>query len=463
MSTQSPEVPQPNSPLLPTNQGASLVRIAVDVVTDAQVTGYPDSRKIVRDSRNNLYVAYRKKNSDGKFHTFVAALPSGGRQFRNTETSIESILVRETQRVPSLTIDENDVLHVVWYGPDSTSQSPNERQIRYTRAPAQTSTPLNWAPVQSPAGSIAGYELLARTPNVSRTMWQEHPVIFAAGNQTLYIAWEGRDHDHLDAAQIKWLRSLDGGKTWSEWQNIPGEPGVYYSRPAIVASADGRQLYVLAYATGADKVAHLVWTQSVDADAQPGDHWAPWRYVTDSDGDGINDMPQDQRHLSVAIDSRGHLHLVWQQPASHTVTTSPTQIYYATYAGDDFWAPARPILPNLTVEQSFPSITVDKDDRLWVAWSERSYVANRPATLPAAGEIRVMKKPLHGRWQTIKTPVISQGTAAFYPTFRWHRFGVAHGVDLIWGESSVARPLNAECVAANAPACTIYYANLAGQ
>lgn len=454
---------QPTSPLAESISEASLTRHAVDVVTDAQVTGYPDSRKIVRDSRDNLYVAYRKKSTDGKFHTFVAALPSGGRQFINTEMSIESILVPETQRVPSLTIDENDVLHVVWYGPDRTSQSPNERQIRYTRAPAQAADPLAWEPVRSPAGRIDGYELLARTPNISSAMWQEHPVIFAAGDQTLYIAWEGRDRNHLTAAQIKWSRSLDGGETWSRWQNIPGEPGVYYSRPTLIASADGRQLYVLAYATDAAKVAQLVWTQSLDGDTRPGDRWAPWQYVTDGDGDGANDTAQDQRHLSVAVDSRGDLHLVWQQRADHASASAPPQIHYAFYSGGQGWRPAQLILPTDDAEQTFPSITVDKDDRLWVAWSERSHAVSQPATAPTVGEIRVAKKPVRSQWQAIRTPIVSQGGAAFYPTFRWHRFGVAHGVDLVWVESAVTRPLNVECVAAYAPACTIYYANLAGQ
>ena len=116
-------------------EAASLDGILVDTVSDPQVTGYPDSRKVVRDSRDNVYVAYRKKVDDGSLHIFVAKLSNKGSKFTNTEKSIETELLPYTQRVPSLAIDEKDTLHVVWYGTDENSTGDDDRQIKYTRAP----------------------------------------------------------------------------------------------------------------------------------------------------------------------------------------------------------------------------------------------------------------------------------------------------------------------------------------
>ena len=253
----------------------SLEGIAVDTTSDPQATGYPDSRKIVRDSRDNLYVAYRKKVDDGSFHIFVAKLSAKDDKFTNTEKSIETELLSYTQRVPSIAIDKKDTLHVVWYGTDAASAGEDDRQIKYTRSPVAANGKMKWDPVIAPAGIITGFANIVPSP----TLWQEHPVIFAGPQRTLYVVWEGKDSQHPRKAQVKWIKSRDGGTTWSAWQNIPGDAAHYYSRPTILATEDGRKLYLLAYATASDGTAQIVWTQSLDNDTDPGDRWDKWRYI----------------------------------------------------------------------------------------------------------------------------------------------------------------------------------------
>jgi hypothetical protein len=132
-------------------QASAVNRIAVDLSSDPQTTGYPDSRKIVRDANGNLYLAYRKKASDGFLHIYVARLAAGSSTFTNTGQSIETTQIPYTQRVPSLTVDENNGIHVAWYGPDANSAGPNERQIRYTRSLGTSGSAITWAPVAAPA------------------------------------------------------------------------------------------------------------------------------------------------------------------------------------------------------------------------------------------------------------------------------------------------------------------------
>jgi len=432
--------------------------ITVDTTSDPQVTGYPDSRKIVRDSRDNLYVAYRNKIDDGSFHIFVAKLPAKDDKFTNTEKSIETELLPYTQRVPSIALDEKDTLHVVWYGEDAASAGADDRQIKYTRSPVTANGKLKWAPVIAPAGMITGFATITPTP----TLWQEHPVIFAAPKQTLYIVWEGKDSDHPQNAQVKWIKSRDSGATWSAWQNIPGEADHYYSRPTILATSDGRKLFILAYATAENGTAQIVWTQSLDNDADPGDRWDRWRYIADLDGDGISDSTQDQRHLSVVMDSNQALHLLWRQRPDGDASVTNTQIHYATYAPTSGWRPATLLMQNFTINQSYPSITVDKDDRLWAVWSE-TVVASQTGQEPESGEIHAAKQPKGGAWQAIETPVHSADQRAFYPSLRWQRYGPKYGVDLVWVESTISDPTNTTCMENKKEKCKIYYANLAGQ
>jgi hypothetical protein len=436
-----------------------LERIAVDTVTDPQVTGYPDSRKLVRNSRGDLFLAYRKKLEDGTFHPFVARLPYGADRFDNTKLSIESTPISHTQRVPSIAIDDDDRLHVVWYGADESSAGVNERQIHYTHAKADSKGTLDWAPVTSPAGRIPGYLSISPPP----TLWQEHPVIFAAPQGRIYIAWEGKDQDNTQQAQIKLIRSSDGGESWKPWQNIPGEPGVYYSRPTIVSTIDGATLYVLAYATSQEGVAQIVWTHSLDQDADPGDRWAPWRYVSDLDGNGRSESIQDQRHLSAVVDSRDQLHLVWRQKPEEAATTDKTQIHVATYRPDRGWSTPGLLLANPQRHQSFPTLTIDKDQRLWAAWNESEFLPDFPNEQPVASEIRAAKRPAGSQWRAIATPVISTGQRALYPSLRWQRYGSKYGVDLTWAENALDDPGNTSCLEGKTETCTIYYANLAGQ
>jgi len=164
-------------------QADALNPIPVDSISDPRTTGYPDSRKLVRDSKDNLYFAYRKKGDDGAQHIFVARLLEGDSTFTNTDEPIETMLVPFTQRVPSLAIDDDNTLHVVWYGPDANSAGANDRQIRYTRSQQISDGEITWAPVIAPAGIITGFAEISPPP----TLWQEHPVIFAALNQMLYV------------------------------------------------------------------------------------------------------------------------------------------------------------------------------------------------------------------------------------------------------------------------------------
>ncbi len=438
---------------------SELARIVVDTTSDPQATGYPDSRKLVRDSRDNLYVAYRKKVADGSFHIFVAKLPAKDDKFTNTKESIETELLPYTQRVPSMAIDEKETLHVVWYGTDAASVGEDDRQIKYTRSPLASNGKMKWAPVIAPAGIITGFASITPSP----TLWQEHPVIFAAPKQTLYIVWEGKDSEHLQNAQIKWVKSRDGGKTWGAWQNIPGDATQYYSRPTILATSDGRKLYLLAYATAEDGTAQIVWTQSLDNDADPGDRWDKWRYVADLDGDGVSDSRQDQRHLSAVMDSKQTLHLLWRQRPDGEPTMTNTQIHYATLTPTGGWSAATLIVQNSTINQSFPSITVDKDDRLWAVWSETPALRQSSGQEPESGEIHAAKQPRGEPWQPIATPVHSADQRAFYPSLRWQRYGAKYGVDLVWLESSISDPTNTTCIENKQEKCTIYYANLAEQ
>ena len=112
--------------------------VLIDLVQDPKVTGYPDSRKLVRDSHGNLYVAYRKKfllKKAVETHLFVAKSTDNGQSWAvvNQGKPVERVGDFK-QRVPSLVIDSHDVIHIVWYGLDAHNLGVNDRQIKYVRS-----------------------------------------------------------------------------------------------------------------------------------------------------------------------------------------------------------------------------------------------------------------------------------------------------------------------------------------
>ena len=123
---------------------------------DALALGYPDSRKTVRDSQGNLYVAFRKKHAQVSrtfYHIFVAKSTNGGSSWTvlNSNRPIERVGDYQ-QRVPSIAIGSNDVLHVVWYGNDSANTGTNQRQIKYVRSTDHGVTWSSWKNIALFAG-----------------------------------------------------------------------------------------------------------------------------------------------------------------------------------------------------------------------------------------------------------------------------------------------------------------------
>src|SRR3569832_249672 len=69
---------------------------SVDHTEDGLALGYPDSRKIARDSQGNLYIAYRKKYrqvSSTLYHIFVAKSTNAGSTWTvlNSNRPIETV------------------------------------------------------------------------------------------------------------------------------------------------------------------------------------------------------------------------------------------------------------------------------------------------------------------------------------------------------------------------------------
>lgn len=427
----------------PENQvfASAVTPIRIDTTQDAKALGYPDSRKVVRRrAGEQLFVAYRKKFNNS-YRIFVATSLNNGAAWTVTNGGLPidpTLNANFTQRVPSMAVDYADTLHVVWYGADAQSATENDHQIRYMRSKNGGAT---WEKGATPLPRINGY--------TAGELWQEHPTIYALDG-TLLIVWEGRipcsPAPCTPSPRVKFIKSTNGGDTWSAIQTLPEFGGRSFSRPTVVVARDQQTLYVVAYAT-VNNTSQIAWIKSGNL----GNSWATGWQAIKSDS-------QDQRHVSVAMDSLDRLHVVWRQKPSGG---SYSRILYALYdtqkptgAGSMQWLPAA----KSSNHQFFPTVTVDGSDRVWIAWSEASSdptgnAYGFPNENPLVGDIYAATPNTSGGWQ--KSGYTTSGKA-LYPVLRYQRYGRRALVDLVW----LARDGTENC---SGSGCTIQYVRLAGQ
>jgi len=350
----------------PTNAYSSLV----DLTQDLKAMGYPDGRKLVRDQAGQLYVAYRKKYKQQQltaYHIFVAKSRDNGAtwQVLNDGRPIETV-GDYNQRVPAIAIDQQQVIHVVWYGKDAKHNGSDENQIKYARS---SDGGVSWSTWQNIA-PISGYR--------DQALWQEHPTIYVDPVNTLYIVWEGRDSYYSDNSQVKLVKSTDGGANWSTWINVmPGAGN--RSRPALVA-AQG-QLYLFAYGRVGTRQ-QILYTATSD-----GMNWRAWNQIAASG--------QDQRHFSVDTDGQGNLHLAWRQAPDQLFGQGEARIHYATFDGQHWSIPIQ-VAPDATGAQTFPSLGVDPQDTVWIVWSTTQAPYAFPNDAPEQGAIEYIVKSKAG-------------------------------------------------------------------
>lgn len=225
--------------------------------------------------------------------------------------------------------------------------------------------------------------------------WQEHPNILVGKDNTLYAVWEGKDLRNKNQ-QIKFTRSLDGGNSWSSWINIKEVPGGAQSRPTIVQDSTGR-LHIIMYSTlGSGNLPQIQYSYSDDG----GIKWSNW--------ENISNPLFDSRHISVAVDKQDILHVVWR---SQSGEGKPSQIFYTSLSGGE-WTKLTRVSPSRKF-QFFPSLAVDTENIPYVIWMESSKGYGFPREAPEKGKIYFSYAVAPGQFS--KKKEISSDGDNFYP------------------------------------------------
>jgi hypothetical protein len=425
----------------------------IDATEDYRAFGYPDARKIVRDSSGKLFVAYRKK-MDGAYRIFVAESGDNGATWlvTNNGKPVEEV-GKYNQRVPALAIDNQDRLHLVWYGNDANNtdvaNKSNEREIKYTRS-ISTATGLQWEPWRNL------YDGAAYTS--TQTLWQEHPAIYANGSN-IYVVWESNE---TNRAHIKFQRSTDYGVTWRSG-SVPVRPSsaVHFSRPTLLVSYVGEIRYLYLFAYGSQNgIAQIYWSRS----RNNGESWLAWRKVAGS--------KTDQRHVSVARDAQERLHLVWRQVACTRKILRYRVYDPALNSGRGGWvAPPTTIASVARHCLYYPSIAISSNDQVWVAWTQSTDCgtlgsptdeSDDTADNPKDGQIFFRTKPANSEW-TLPTALTTGGKQLYASLRRVNSpAGAGGNVDVVWLDMTGSTLSATGNVVCPAQACWLRQSSLGG-
>ncbi len=414
----------------------------IDSSEDYRALGYPDGRKIVRNSQGDLYTAYRKK-LNGRYRIFVAASTDGGNGWQILGNGPVENVGGYTQRVPALAIDEQDRLHLVWYGNDAANGNPenssDEREIKYSRSTPTTGGMIEWT---------AWRNLYDGQSYRGQRLWQEHPTLTVQGD-ALYVAWESAERG---LGEIKVLHSADGGETWGEVVTVQPSTQIYFSRPTIVATSVAGQpvLLLVAYGSVAGTT-RLYWSRSDDQ----GRIWTKWVSVAATKA--------DQRHATMAVDAQGQIHVAWRQVSGRQTILRYRRYDPADRRGKGRWLGAPQTIAAVKGNcLFFPSIAVHHDATLWVIWTQSSDCSSLPNDDPKSGRIYAATALVSKRrWS--KPMALTTVGAQLYGSLRRsnhpaHDSGI---IDIVWLDASASPIDSAGHITCAENSCVLNYTSLA--
>ncbi len=341
-------------------------------------------RKLARTSDGTLHAVYHR--SDGSYYQIYHAYSEN-----NGVNWTEEALTSESynQRYPSIAVDSNDCLHVVWQG--TSSESPNYSQIRYRKYDGSWESITNLS---------------------SGDYHQERPVIMVDSGNNLHIVWVGNHAGSPNYYQIRYIKYTT---SWGSIENL--------------TSGDYHQ-YEPSMAIDSNDYLHVVWDGYHSG--SPDYNQIRYRKYTSSWGsiENLTSGDYDQLEPYIALDGNDYLHIVWY--GYHSGSQSYYQIRYRKYT--DSWQTIE-TLTSGDYYQMCPSIAVDGDNYLYLVWH------GKHADSPNYYQIRQIK--YDGSWGNVEN-LTSAGTHQRCPNLIWamhpdKRSKTGTGYAFIWVDGTTVK------------------------
>jgi len=270
-----------------------------------------------------MYVVYDRQDSGHKI--FLARSTDSGITWSETEVTSE-----EDQINPSIAVDSQDNLHIVWQGKVGTS---TVYQIRYRKYDGF------WQTIEN------------LTNNEERN--QETPVIAVDSQNNLHLAW-------IDGRNIYYRVGVNGN--WGDVE-IVKDYKYRWERYSSISQ--------FSFAIDNQNVLHFVWFETIPIGW--GSSINILHYLKGSSGnwsEAENLTTVDlQNYSSIIIDSQNNVHIVWHELDNRGAEGWFSLVQYLKCSGGCDSSE----IETLSEEKIFfviasPSVAIDSRDYLYVVW-----------------------------------------------------------------------------------------------
>ena len=331
------------------------------------------------------------------------------------------ILSGQEIQTPSVTVDKNNTLHLVWLG--------TNRQMYYSQAPVEQAAHVRgWTPalpiaaafdqphiladasgrlhIVYSAASADGINYITSEDGGAHWSFPQHvsgslsaysgtsmPRIAVTGDGTLHVVWtEYRLPSGWPPTGVFYARSVDQGQTWTRAAMIMGEG---YDQINIAAQNN--------------RTIHVVWNASVDIGGRfhrvsrdGGKTWSdPFQLTGEG---GTEGLPQ------IALDGSGRLHLVVSYSGCAWHFTWEDNTWSEPVCTRDGDTQVINLFPTQGLDIEEPTMTISAGNQIHVVfWNNRERLWYTSARLSSAR--RVTAVPLYTR-----TPVLPTLTPTARPT-----------------------------------------------
>lgn len=254
---------------------------------------YPNSRRLVRCSNGNLYIAFEV---DGK--TYIAYSENDGLTWKNKSVSALAGIN------PVLTVDSTDIVHLVYSG---YAFDPDDRQLEYANSTTDFNTVV---------------QLIDDDKHYSL------PSIAVDSNDKLHLVFVKGEEGASNDDQIGYINSTDYGHTWSDEQILTDEQhsGDDTWLPTIAVNTTDSLHLVFSCERGfANEYMDIRHMESNDG----GSTWTNW------EGDIVIQTNNNLYYHAFVIDENDTLHISYTDLTSLAINHTANKTSWDTWNNEE--------------------------------------------------------------------------------------------------------------------------------
>ena len=274
---------------------------------------------------------------------------------------------------PALTIDSNNHIHTIWQ--DDTSGNQELYYKRSTNGGASWTTKrLTWN-----SGESSYPDIVVDSNNHIYIVWKDD----TSGNHEIYYKKSTNGGTSWTTKRLTWTSEYSGGPRIAKdsynhihvvrYDSTPAKPEIYYKKSTNGGTSwttkrltwNPGSSYYPDIAADTNNHIHVVWY-----DSTPGDSEIYYKRSTNGgtswSQQRLTWLPDSSYNPSIATDSNNNIHVVWNEE-----NPGNCEIYYMRSTnGGTGWTTKR--LTFNSGRSDKPKIAADSSNRIYVVWSDFS-------------------------------------------------------------------------------------------